>query len=138
MLSRYFFLNHYLHFSCHAFSETSKVDYVLFEVAGLLKDALIREWSFLQESDISSLRQYILQYVLERPTLPPFVREKMLQVIAIVCKRGSLDEFGNHKDPKQINVNSHSNHRALMLNEIEHLIMNGTHSQVLLMIKKCF
>lgn len=89
---------------------------MLFEVAGLLKDALIREWSFLQESDIVSLRQYLLQYVIERSTLPPFVRERILQVIAIMVKRGSVEDFGRH--------------RGELLSEVENLILNGDHSRV--------
>jgi len=55
------------------------VPYVVFEAAGLLKDALIREWSFLQEADLISLRQYLLQYVIQKQ-LQPFVRERILQV----------------------------------------------------------
>lgn len=56
--------------------------YVVFEAAGLLKDALIREWSFLQEADLISLRQYLLQYVIQKQ-LQPFVRERILQVSVV-------------------------------------------------------
>jgi hypothetical protein len=58
------------------------VPYVVFEAAGLLKDALIREWSFLQEADLVSLRQYLLQYVIQKQ-LQPFVRERILQVSVV-------------------------------------------------------
>jgi hypothetical protein len=58
------------------------VPYVVFEAAGLLKDALIREWSFLQEADLISLRQYLLQYVIQKQ-LQPFVRERILQVSVV-------------------------------------------------------
>lgn len=98
-------------------SETSKVDYVLFEVASLLKEVVIREWTLVQESDIASLRQYLLQYVAERSaTLPVFVREKILQVIAIIVKKGS--------------VTDNAVHRGQLINEIENLITNADHSKV--------
>lgn len=62
------------------FLETSTVDYVIFETAGALKEALIREWGMLDENDILSLRQYLLNYIISKPGLAPFVRERMLQV----------------------------------------------------------
>lgn len=66
--------------SFYNFSETSTVDYVIFETATTLKEALIREWNQLQESEIIELRQYLLQYTVQKPTLPTFVRERILQV----------------------------------------------------------
>lgn len=90
---------------------------MLFEVATVLKDALIREWSVVQKSDIASLRQYLLQYVAERSaTLPVYVREKILQVIAIIVKRGSVED--------------NAAHRGHLITEIENLIMNADHSKV--------
>lgn len=62
------------------FTETSTVDYVIFETAGTLKDAIVREWNMLQDEDIMSLRQYLLQYIMGKPALPVFVRERILQV----------------------------------------------------------
>lgn len=64
---------------CQEILEKSRVDYVLFEAAGLLKTALIREWTLLSENDISSLREYLLNYLLRQET-PTFLREKLLQV----------------------------------------------------------
>lgn len=64
---------------CREILEKSTTDIVLFEAAGLLKAALIREWSLLSENDISSLREYLFNYLLTRDT-PPFLREKLLQV----------------------------------------------------------
>lgn len=64
---------------CREILEKSSSDYVLFEAAGLLKSALIREWNLLSQSDISSLREYLLTYLL-RKEAPGFLREKLLQV----------------------------------------------------------
>lgn len=64
---------------------------LLFEAADVIKRALIVEWDELQEQDKLGLRQYLLNYVLNRQ-LQPYVREKILQVIAIMIKRfGVLD-----------------------------------------------
>lgn len=91
--------------------ETSSIDYVLFESAGVIKAALIREWPLLQQTDIASLRQYLLHYIISKPTLAPFVRERILQVIAIMVKRGSVEDLGEE--------------RKEILNEVEGLIMSG-------------
>jgi len=81
----------------------------LFETADLIKTALIQEWSTL--SDISSLRQYLLRYVISKPTLAPYVRTRILQVFAIIVKRGSVDDFGQE--------------RSRIIDEIENLIKSG-------------
>lgn len=90
--------------------ETSTVDFVLFEAADLLKNAVIREWNSLQESDIMSLRQYLLQYITQKQVLP-FIRDRVLQVIAIIVKRASVEDFGRE--------------RTQILTEVESLVING-------------
>jgi predicted lysophospholipase L1 biosynthesis ABC-type transport system permease subunit len=65
----------------------------------------------MQQSDIASLRQYLLHYIISKPTLAPFVRERILQVIAIMVKRGSVEDLGEE--------------RKEILNEVEGLIMSG-------------
>jgi len=69
------------------FSETSKVDYVLFEASGLIKDGLIREWAQLDKDLVKELRAYLLQYVIGHQTLSSYVRERIVQVMAIIIKR---------------------------------------------------
>ncbi|XP_012251237.1 exportin-4-like [Athalia rosae] len=96
---------------CREILERSPVDYVLFESAGLIKNALVREWSMMPAADIVSLRQYLLHYIISKPQLAPFVRERILQVIAIMVKRGSVEDFGQD--------------RGQILNEVEGLIMSG-------------
>ncbi|XP_011701811.1 PREDICTED: exportin-4-like isoform X1 [Wasmannia auropunctata] len=96
---------------CQQILELCSVDYILFETAGLIKTALIHEWSTLSESDVSSLRQYLLHYVMSKPTLAPYVRTKILQVFAIIVKRGSVDDFGQE--------------RSRIIDEIENLIKSG-------------
>lgn len=64
---------------CREILETSGSEYVLFEAASLIKTALIKEWELLSEPDTISLRQYMLEYLLNRDT-PPFLKEKLIQV----------------------------------------------------------
>lgn len=66
---------------------------LLFEAADVIKRALIIEWDTLQEQDRMDIRQYLLNYVLQRE-LQPYVREKILQVIAIMIKRKSVVDLG--------------------------------------------
>ncbi|KAI4457644.1 exportin 47-related [Holotrichia oblita] len=95
---------------CREILENSQVQYIMFEAAELLKSALIREWSFLQESDIISLRQYLMHYVMNRNS-SPFVQERLLQVIAIMIKRGSVEDLGQE--------------RGNILSEVENLIIGA-------------
>lgn len=96
---------------CRQILDSNTIDYILFETVGLIKAALVQEWVTLSETDISSLRQYLLHYVLNKPTLAIYVRGRILQVIAIIIKRGSVDDFGQE--------------RGRILNEVESLIRNG-------------
>lgn len=96
---------------CKHIFESSTVDYVIFETASTLKEALIREWKDLSESELLELRQYLLEYTMQKPTLAPFVRERILQVIAIMVKRGSVNDFGLE--------------RGKILQDVEQLIMSG-------------
>lgn len=95
--------------------ETSSVDFVIFEAADLLKNAIIREWSMLQESDILSLRQYLLQYIIQKQ-VPSFIRDRILQVIAIIVKRASVEDFGRE--------------RSQILSDVENLIITGDINKV--------
>ena len=84
------------------FLETSKVDYVLFEAAGLLKDGLIREWASLSNDEVKGLRSYLLSYVINHPTLSSYIRERIVQVVAIAIKRQSVDDLG--EDRRQVGI----------------------------------
>lgn len=100
---------------CRQILETCQIDYVLFEAAEVLKTALIREWSFLQESDILSLRQYLMHYVSTR-ALPSYVQDRILQVIAIIVKRGSVDDLGKE--------------RSSIISDVEQMIVDADPSKV--------
>ena len=58
------FLFSHLRFSS---PETSKVDYVLFQAATAIMEAVVREWILLEKTSIESLRAFLLTYVLQRP-----------------------------------------------------------------------
>uniref|UniRef100_A0A8C6S488 Exportin-4 n=1 Tax=Neogobius melanostomus TaxID=47308 RepID=A0A8C6S488_9GOBI len=77
---------------CKHILETSKVDYVLFQAATALMEAVVREWILLEKSSIESLRAFLLTYVLQRPNLQKYVREQILLAVAVIVKRGSLDK----------------------------------------------
>lgn len=102
---------------CREILEVCQVEYVLFEAAEVLKTALIREWAFLQESDILSLRQYLMHYITTK-NIPAYVQDRILQVIAIIVKRGSVDDFGRE--------------RTNILNEVERMVVDSNASKQIL------
>ncbi|NXW00511.1 XPO4 protein, partial [Fregetta grallaria] len=77
---------------CKHILETSKVDYVLFQAATAIMEAVVREWILLEKTSIESLRTFLLTYVLQRPNLQKYVREQILLAVAVIVKRGSLDK----------------------------------------------
>ncbi|XP_059820197.1 exportin-4 [Hypanus sabinus] len=95
---------------CKHILETSKVDYVLFQAATTIMEAVVREWVLLEKNSIESLRTFLLTYVLQRPNLQKYVREQILLAVAVIVKRGSLD--------KTIVCNS-------IFHEVSHLINSG-------------
>ena len=96
---------------CKELLETCKNDYVLFEASSLIKDALIREWRELPLEVIRDVRQYLLQYVVNRLDLAGFVRERIVQVVAIMVKRQSVEDSGED--------------RAVVVKEVQQLITSG-------------
>ena len=77
---------------CKEILETCKVDYVLFEAATTIKEAVIREWALLAKQEIDSICSFLLCCVTERPNLQKYVCEQFLLVIAVIFKRGTLDD----------------------------------------------
>uniref|UniRef100_T1IU44 Exportin-4 n=1 Tax=Strigamia maritima TaxID=126957 RepID=T1IU44_STRMM len=96
---------------CRHILENSKDDYVLYQTASLLKESIIREWCLIPRTDVELLRNYLIQYVLEKNGLYSFVREQIFQVIAIIVKRSSIDGNVGHKE--------------FILSEVSRLIQNG-------------
>ncbi|EDS27103.1 exportin [Culex quinquefasciatus] len=78
---------------CQTILEKSVVDLVLFEAADVLKKAVVAEWKYIPDQDKASLRQYLLNYIIQRD-IPVFIRDKLLQVVAIMIKRASLEDVG--------------------------------------------
>ncbi|KAF2356553.1 Importin-beta N-terminal domain [Trinorchestia longiramus] len=103
---------------CREILETSQVPYLLFEAASLLRVGIIREWNELTSEDKLQLRQYVLQYVLARPRQPHYVRETLVQVMAIMVKRASVDDGGKE--------------RGALIAEVEQLIQNPDNSMRLM------
>uniref|UniRef100_UPI00358FA5D2 exportin-4 isoform X2 n=1 Tax=Myxine glutinosa TaxID=7769 RepID=UPI00358FA5D2 len=76
---------------CKHILETSHEDYVLFQTMTALMQAVVRDWSLLDRVTVESLRTFLLNYVLQRPTLQRFVREQALQAVAVIVKRSAVD-----------------------------------------------
>lgn len=76
---------------CQKILQTCKVDYVLFEAATTIKEAIIREWTILKKEEIDSVCSFLLHCATENLSLQNYVREQILQVVAIIFKLGTLD-----------------------------------------------
>ena len=110
---------------CKVILEHCHVDYVLFEASGLIKEGLIREWGrpggqVSTANDVKELRAYLLSYVINRPTLSNYVRERIVQVMAIIIKRQSVEDYGED--------------RRLVLSEVQQLIAGSNSSMEMQMV----
>lgn len=75
---------------CQHILNTTKNDYLQFEAAGLIKSALITEWDSLSDAESLELRQYLINFVMGREDTQQYVRERVLQVVAIITKRRAI------------------------------------------------
>ncbi|XP_071113997.1 exportin-4-like [Haliotis cracherodii] len=83
---------------CRYILETSKSDYVLFQSATTIKEGIVREWTLLSSEDVESLRSFLLGYITKNISLQSYVREQILQTVAVILKRGTLDTKGSGCD----------------------------------------
>lgn len=77
--------------ACQFLLENSKSDYVLFQVATTVKEAMIREWTLLTPEQINHMRSFLIKFVTQNIGLSNYVREQMLQTVAVIYKRGTLE-----------------------------------------------
>ncbi|KAG4069052.1 hypothetical protein HA402_008363 [Bradysia odoriphaga] len=99
---------------CQEILEKTRVDILRFEAADMIKSAIVAEWDTLEDQYKLSLRQYLLNYILNQ-NVQPFVREKILQVVGIMIKRSSILDAGVE--------------RGFILDEAQKMISSGDISQ---------
>jgi len=60
-------------------------------MASAISTAISRDYSLYPYSDLTSLKIYLLTYLLKRPSIPTYAREQILYAIAALTKRGIED-----------------------------------------------
>jgi hypothetical protein len=80
---------------CFLILEKTRAELVLFETVKMIKNILIYEWRGLSDDDKMVMRQKLLDYVINNPTLPASVIERVLQIVAIMVKRKFLEDGGD-------------------------------------------
>ena len=71
----------------------SKNDNACFHAAVMMKEAALRNWHTTAPEERSKIKANLLQHVLQRgASLKRFVRQPLLQVVAILVKRGWFEE----------------------------------------------
>ncbi|CAL1532791.1 unnamed protein product [Lymnaea stagnalis] len=83
---------------CQYILENSKNDYTLFQAATTIKEAIIRDWALMGPDAVESLRSFLLRYITNHITLQSYVREQILQTVAVILKRATLDKKGKSCD----------------------------------------
>ncbi|XP_059177669.1 exportin-4-like isoform X2 [Physella acuta] len=83
---------------CQYILENSKNDYTLFQAATTIKEAIVRDWTLMGPDAVESLRSFLLRYITNHITLQSYVREQILQTVAVILKRATLDKKGKSCD----------------------------------------
>jgi len=63
-----------------SFPETSKEEYVLFEAAGLIEQAFLREYTSTPVQDINAVREFLIQHITTNLSLTSVLRKKLSKV----------------------------------------------------------
>ena len=72
--------------------------YVVFQASQTIKEAVVREWTLLSPADVENLRSFLLHYVTRNVSLESYVREQVLQTVAVIFKRGTIDTERPNRD----------------------------------------
>lgn len=78
--------------ACRQILEQSKNDYLLFQAASTIKEAILCEWTILEKADVESLRSFLLTFVTHKQGVQKYVKEQVLQVVAVICKRSIVED----------------------------------------------
>ncbi|XP_077977331.1 exportin-4-like [Glandiceps talaboti] len=103
--------------TCKHILENSKVDYVLFQAASTIKEGVAREWVLLDKVQVESMRSFLLRYVMEKPQLQSYVRQQILQAVAVIVKRGTVDQKADdrHRIYDDVSELIHSGNSSLQM-----------------------
>ncbi|GAB1608778.1 exportin-4-like [Argonauta hians] len=84
--------------TCKHILENCQCDFVLFQAATTIKEGVVREWLLLSSEQIESLRSFLLRFITQHISLQSYVREQILQTVAVILKRGTIDEKGASRE----------------------------------------
>ncbi|RUS18081.1 hypothetical protein BC937DRAFT_89166 [Endogone sp. FLAS-F59071] len=90
--------------ACQYILDNTQATMVQFQAALAIKEIVVREYSLYKPEDITSLKHYLLNYCLQRPGVPKYVRDQLLLAIAIITKRSYLDISDAEKETMFTNV----------------------------------
>ncbi|RUP44505.1 hypothetical protein BC936DRAFT_149360 [Jimgerdemannia flammicorona] len=85
-------------------SDNTQATMVQFQAALAIKEIVVREYTLYNPKDIIILKHYLLNYCLQRPSVPKYVRDQLLLAIAIITKRSYLDSSDAEKETMFTNV----------------------------------
>lgn len=78
--------------ACQFILENSQVPNARFQAAGAIREAAIREWTFLTENERTGLISFCLSFAMQHASSPEgYVQAKVASVAAQLLKRGWLD-----------------------------------------------
>ncbi|KAG0179452.1 Exportin-4 [Apophysomyces sp. BC1034] len=64
---------------------------VQFQVALAIGEVSIRDYTFYAHEDLVQLKNYMLEYCMQREKLPKYVRDQILLAVSLITKRSLLD-----------------------------------------------
>eukprot|EP00124_Ichthyophonus_hoferi_P002300 Ihof_evm3s151 gene=Ihof_evmTU3s151 len=76
---------------CRYILERCTNPYVQFVACQTVKEAMGREWTQLEVKDVAAMEEFMLQYLVCHTDVQPYVRQELIQAIAVMLKRGWVE-----------------------------------------------
>ncbi|ORY03726.1 hypothetical protein K493DRAFT_311626 [Basidiobolus meristosporus CBS 931.73] len=83
---------------CQYILEHATNSMLLFHAVTAMKECFAREYADLDKPKVTELKNYLLNYVFQKPTLERYVCEQVLQVVAVIMKRSWQDLSDEEKE----------------------------------------
>ena len=79
--------------------EHTRVAFAQFQAAAAIRESSMRTWNEIQQADKDALKSALVSFIVQRRgTLERYVTAQLMQTVAVIFKRGWLEDSDQAKD----------------------------------------
>jgi len=83
---------------CRFILQNTSTPAVQFHVASTIKEAIVREYGIMTPTDIEAWKSFLVEYLVQQPSILPYARETLAQALAVIVKRSWLESNQQQKE----------------------------------------